>query len=65
MLNWVSIHFCSKNDVILSVQKHYCALGLGLGLGLGQWRSKWGHAPWGAGFGGASAHFLQSFKTAF
>jgi len=26
---------------------------------------KWGHAPWGAGLGGASAHFLQSFKNAF
>jgi len=36
-----------------------------------QWRSKggrggkWGHAPWGAGHGGAPAHFLQSFKNAF
>jgi len=29
-----------------------------------QWRSKggkWGHAPWDAGLGGATAHFLQSF----
>jgi len=23
--------------------------------------SKWGHAPWGAGLGGTTAHFLQSF----
>jgi len=31
-----------------------------------QWRSKGeGDAPWGAGFGGAVAHFLQSFKNAF
>jgi len=36
---------------------------------LGQWRSKggvgWqvGHAPWGAGLGGASARFLHSFKN--
>jgi len=34
-----------------------------------QWRSKgggkWGHAPRGAGLGGASAHILQSFKNAF
>jgi len=27
--------------------------------------SKWRHAPWGAGLGGAPAHFLQSFKNAF
>jgi len=27
--------------------------------------SKWGHAPRGAGFRGASAHFLQSYKNAF
>jgi len=33
------------------------------GRGL-QWRSKWGYAPWGAGFGGAPAHFLQAFKNA-
>jgi len=26
---------------------------------------KWGQAPWSAGLGGAPAHFLQSFKTAF
>jgi len=26
---------------------------------------KWGHAPRDAGLGGASAHFLQSFKNAF
>jgi len=26
---------------------------------------KWGHAPWGAGLGGATAHFLQSFKRVF
>jgi len=25
----------SKNDIILLVRKHYCALGLFLGLGLG------------------------------
>jgi len=30
-----------------------------------QWRSKWGHAPWGAGLGSTSAHFLQSFQNAF
>jgi len=33
-----------------------------------QWRSKggkWGHAPRGAGLGGAPTHFLQSFKNAF
>jgi len=34
-----------------------------------QWRSKGGgqvgHAPRGAGLGGASAHFFQSFKNAF
>jgi len=29
------LHTCLKNDVISSVQKHYCALGLGLGLELG------------------------------
>jgi len=23
--------------------------------------SKWGHAPWSAGLGGTTAHFLQSF----
>jgi len=29
----VSVSYtCSKNDVISSVRKHYCALGLGLGL---------------------------------
>jgi len=33
---------------------------------LDQWRSKggggkWGHAPWGAGLGDATAHFMQSF----
>jgi len=35
----VSLHTISKTDIILSVQKRYCALGLGLkltlGLGLG------------------------------
>jgi len=30
-----------------------------------QWRSKGGHAPWGAGFGGAPAHFLQALKNMF
>jgi len=32
-----------------------------------QWRTRGrvGHAPRGAGFGGASAHFLQSFKNVF
>jgi len=38
-------------------------------LTLKQWRSKGGkggHAPWGAGLGGAAAHFLQSYlKTCF
>jgi len=23
---------------------------------------KWGHASWGAGLGGASTHFIQTFK---
>jgi len=32
---------------------------------LKQWRSKGGHAPRGAGLGGAPAHFLQSFTNAF
>jgi len=26
---------------------------------------KWGHALQGVGLGGASAHFLQSFKNAY
>jgi len=33
-----------------------------------QWHSKgarWRHAPWGTDFGGAPAHFFQSFKTHF
>jgi len=29
---------CSKNDVISSVRKHYCAFGLGLGLGIAEIR---------------------------
>jgi len=27
--------------------------------------SKWGHAPWGAGIGAATASFLQSFRNVF
>jgi len=27
-----------------------------------QWRSKWGHAPQSVGLGGASTHFIQTFK---
>jgi len=33
-----------------------------------QWRSKggkWRHAPWGAGLGGALAHFCSNLKTHF
>jgi len=35
---------------------------------LGQWRSKggkWGHAPWGAGFGGATAQFFAVIQNVF
>jgi len=37
---------------------YYMACGLAGG-------SKWGHAPGGAGLGGASTHFIQRFKTFF
>jgi len=35
MLLFGYLYFCSKNNDISSVQKHYCTLGLGFELGLG------------------------------
>jgi len=35
LLLTVCVHFFKKKDVISSVRKRYCALGLGLGLQLG------------------------------
>jgi len=40
------------------VGKSYVGGSLGSGVARG---GKWRHAPWDAGFGGAPAHFLQSF----
>jgi len=68
MLGWF-VEICKmlqnkKDELILDAQ-----LQLNLDFDLSnQWRSKggkWGHAPWGAGLGGAPVYFLQSFKTVF
>jgi len=57
--------FSTSNSVVFVGKGARIFLAPGRSSGVARGGDKWGHAPWGAGLGGAPPHFLQPFKNAF